>query len=215
MPSIVRSYKWFIRITAPWEHIRSKLPEIKEWIDYESMMIGFHIGTKNKAPHAHFCISLKSELQKQSVDNRFRKLFDVKGSLFSSKPWDGSIKAMSYLYHDPKGEVVNEMKLTEEELNEIKELNHEIQKVVEVNKGRASHKVVEYVLNEIGENQWTRYEIGECILRAVARGQFYDPGDFQLERYINEIELKQVKDNPNQLDMVIGQRLSRLSSFRK
>lgn len=214
MPSIKKSFKWFIRITAPWEHIRSKMATIKGWIDYEGMMVGYHHGDKRGAPHAHICLSLKTELQKQSVDTRFKKLYDVSGSTYSSKPWDGDKKAMSYLYHDPKGEVVNEMGLTESELAELTNLNTEIQKVVEVNKGRASHKVVEYVLAQANSG-WSRYDIGECILRAVAQGEFYDPGDFALERYINEIELKLNKDDRDRLTTVIHSRLNRLASFRR
>lgn len=214
MPSVGKSYKWFVRITAPWEHVRSKMETIKGWIDYDGMLVGFHHGDKRGAPHAHICLNLKSELQKQSLDTRFKKLYDVSGSQYSSKAWDGDKKAMSYLYHDSKGVVENHMGLTDHELEELQGLNHEIQKVVQVNKGRASHKVVEYVLQHATLG-WTRYDIGECILRAVAQGEFYDPGDFALERYINEIELKLAKDNKVELDTVIASRLNRLASFRR
>jgi len=214
MPSVGKSSKWFIRITSPWEHIKSKVATILGWIDYDSMMIGYHHGDKRGAPHAHICLVMKSELQKQSIDVRCKKLFDVSGAQYSSKIWDGDKKAMSYLYHDAKGEVANNMNLTEEELNELTQLNGEIQKVVAVNKARASHKVVEYVMSKaiLG---WSRHDIGECILRAVAHGEFYDPGDFALERYINEIELKLAKDNKHELDNVIQSRLMRLASFRR
>lgn len=214
MPSVGKSDKWFIRITAPWEHIQSKVDTFREWIDYMSCMIGYHHGDKRGAPHAHICLILKSELQKQSIDVRFKKLYGVAGAQYSSKIWDGDRKAMSYLYHDPKGEVVNYMGLSDDEIDSLKELNSDIQKVVEINKGRASHKVVDYVLSKASLG-WSRYDIGECILRAVAQGEFYDPGDFALERYINEIELKLAKDNKRELDAVIQSRLSRLSSFRK
>jgi len=214
MPSVKKSFKWFIRITAPWEHIKSKMDTIKGWIDYQGMMVGYHHGDKHGAPHAHICLSLKGELQKQSVDTRFKKLFDVSGATYSSKIWDGDKKAMSYLYHDPKGQVINDMGLTDQELTELTDLNVEIQKVVQVNKGRASHKVVEYVLTQADQG-WSRHDIGSCILRAVAQGEFYDPGDFALERYINEIELKLNKDDQQRLRDVIDMRLNRLASFRR
>lgn len=213
MPSIAKSKQWFIRITAPWEHVVSKLPTILGWIDFSGMMVGLHHGDKQGAPHGHIAITLTSELQKQSVDLRFKKLYDVAGRQYSSKPWDGNIKALSYLYHDKKGEVINHMNLSDKEIDDIKSLNEEIQKVVEVNKGRSSHKVVDYVMGQANEG-WSRYEIGQCILRAVAQGLFYDPGDFVLERYINEIELR-LNNGKEGLEEVIASRLNRLASFRR
>lgn len=213
MPSVAKSNQWFVRITAPWEHIRDKLSTIQGWIDFSGMMVGLHHGDKQGAPHGHIAIRLKSELQKQSADVRFKKLFDVAGRQYSSKPWDGNIKALSYLYHDKKGEVINHMNLSDKEIDDIKSLNEEIQKVVEVNKGRSSHKVVDYVMGQANEG-WSRYEIGQCILRAVAQGLFYDPGDFVLERYINEIELR-LNNGKEGLEEVIASRLNRLASFRR
>lgn len=213
-----RSNQWFIRITAPWEHIKSKIPTVESWIDYRSMMVGYHHGDKNGAPHAHICLILSSELQKQSLDTRMKKLFGVEKQQYSSKVWDGDRKAMSYLYHDAEGEVVNMMGLTDEEVEGLKTLNRDIQKVVAVNKGKASHRVVEYVMEKWmsgGGVSWTRWEIGDCILRAVSEGQFYDPGDMLLERYINEIELKMNAHDKVALDEVIASRLNRLSSFRR
>lgn len=213
MPSVAKSNQWFVRITAPWEHIKDKLSTIQGWIDFSGMMVGLHHGDKQGAPHGHIAIRLKSELQKQSADVRFKKLFDVAGRQYSSKPWDGNIKALSYLYHDKKGEVINHMNLSDKEIDDIKSLNEEIQKVVEVNKGRSSHKVVDYVMGQANEG-WSRYEIGQCILRAVAQGLFYDPGDFVLERYINEIELR-LNNGKEGLEEVIASRLNRLASFRR
>lgn len=214
MPSVGKSNKWFIRITAPWDHIRPQLETMKGWIDYKGMMVGLHHGDKRGAPHAHIVLELTSELQKQSIDVRCKKLFGVSGAQYSSKAWDGDKKALSYLYHDKEGLVIDFMGLSPEEIKELVEINKQVQKVVEVNKGKASHKVVDYVLSKANIG-WSRWDIGECILRAVAHGEFYDPGDFALERYINEIELKLVKDDKTQLATTIASRLNRLSSFRK
>jgi hypothetical protein len=215
MPSVAKSYCWFIRITAPWEHIESKLQTMREWIDFDGALVGLHHGDKGGAPHGHICLKLKVQFQKQTIDVRFKKLFDVAGAQYSSKVWDGNDKCMSYLFHDKNGKIINHMGLSAPALEQLKTLNDDIQKVVAVNKGRASHKVVEYVLGKANGGSWTRRQIGECILRAVAQGEFYDPGDFALERYINEIELKQNVDDKEALSQVIDSRLSRLSSFRQ
>lgn len=214
MPSVAKSYNWFIRITAPWEHIESKLITMREWIDFDGALIGLHHGDKGGAPHGHICLKLKVQFQKQTIDVRFKKLFDVAGAQYSSKVWDGNDKCMSYLFHDKNGKIINYMGLSADAVAALSTLNDDIQKVVAVNKGRASHKVVEYVMGKANSG-WSRFQIGECILRAVAQGEFYDPGDFALERYINEIELKLNVNDKEALAQVIDSRLSRLSSFRQ
>lgn len=225
MPSIVKSSKWFVRITAPWSHIEAKVTELRQSIDFESMMVGYHHGDKKGAPHAHICIIFKVERQKQSIDVRFKKLFEVEKSNYSSKPWDGDKKAMSYLYHDEKGRVDNFMNLDEKEIEELKDLNTQIQKVVQANKARASNRVVDYVIqmaiegadgNSAVFRTWDRRRIGTVILEAVAEGKFYDPGDFQLEKYLNEIELKLALMSGDRMALrdTIECRLNRLASFR-
>lgn len=213
----VSSNQWFIRVTAPWDHISSKVKDIREQLDFVGLMIGYHHGEKGGAPHAHLCLRLSNALQKQSIDVRYKKLFDVKGAQYSSKAWDGDVKAMSYLYHDASGRVENYMGLSDQEINNIKELNVEIQKVVKKNKERASNRVVDYVIQKCkaDELEPDRMEIGRMILMAVAHGEFYDPGDFMLERYINEIELKLSLSDRHRLEQVIDSRLLRLSSFRR
>lgn len=214
MPQVKKSKEWYIRITAPWEHIRSKVPVMVQWIDYVGHMIGYHHGEKRGAPHAHIALRLSSELQQQSVRARFTKLFDVAGTQYASKPWDGDKKALSYLYHDSGGVVENALGLSNEEIDALKDLNTNIQKVVEENKERSSHKVVDYVLKEADGNVLSRREIITVILRAVAQGLFYDPGDFVLERYANEIELKQVVGDKDRLQEAIDARIARLPSFK-
>ena len=214
MPSVAKSKLWFIRVTAPWEHLKTKELDIKGWIDYDGMMLGYHHGDKAGAPHVHICLRLKSELQKQSIDVRIKKLYGVEKGQYTSKVWDGKRECISYLYHDKNGEVYNELGLSPADIDEIKKLNDSIQKVVQENKARASHKVVDYVIEKYEGTD--RHRIATIILRAVADGLFYDPGDFQLEKYINEIELKNAKlISDEELERSIESRISRLSSFRR
>lgn len=208
------SDKWFVRITAPWEHLKSKIITIREWIDYDGMMIGYHHGDKQGAPHMHVCLKLKGQAQKQKIDTRFKTLYGVEKGQYSSKIWDGAPEALSYLYHDKNGEVVNMLGLSEAEVIDLQRLNNQIQVVVQENKKRASNRVVDYVLEKTETTD--RYEIATMILEAVADGQFYDPGDFQLEKYINEIELKNAKkESKEKLSLSIQARISRLQSFRR
>jgi len=213
MPSLAKSRMWYVRITAPWEYIENKLSGITEKIWYDGMMVGYHHGDKAGAPHAHIALKTKSELQKQSIDKALKDVFGLTSrTTYSSKPWDGDMKALSYMYHDSKGKVVDYMGLSEEQLDDLRRSCALITAAVKVAKEKASHKVIDYVI-ERHDPAWGRSEIGECILRAVANGTFHDPGDFMLERYINEVELRTATKET--LDDIIYARLNRLKSFQR
>lgn len=214
MPSVAKSNSWYIRITAPHEHIHNKLKDVRGWFDYIGDMSGFHIGGRTGKPHVHIALRLKTELQKQSLDARFKKLFDVKGADYSSKVWDGDNKALSYMYHDESGSVENRLGLSEAEVSDLQRMNSIVQETVKVAKEKASYKIVEYVLEKIKESgiQWTKYEIGWCIQQAIYSGRFHEPGDYQLERYINEILCKQC-ESEDDLRRMFEDRISRLKIF--
>jgi len=105
MPSQASGSHWFIRITGPHEFIETKLKLMKEWIDIKRMAIGYHIGNKTGKEHIHIALELLKAIQQQSINKRIKTLFNVTGSDYSSKLWDGSNKVLSYLYHDEKGKV--------------------------------------------------------------------------------------------------------------
>lgn len=212
MPSVAKSRQWFIRITAPWEFIEGKLNDIEAKIWYDGMMIGYHIGDKGGAPHAHIALKIKSELQKQSIDKCLKEVFNiVNRTTYSSKVWDGDNKALSYLYHDPKGRVDNRMRLSDIEIDDLRRNCALVQAAVKVAKEKASNKLIDYVIERY-DRLWTRWDIASCILRAVAEGKFHDPGDYNLERYVNEIELRCA--HKEELEDVISRRLAKLKSFQ-
>ena len=214
MPNVVRSKQWYIRITAPWEHIENKVKLMREWLDFEDYMMGLHIGGKTGKPHAHIALKMKSDLQKQSLDVRIKKLFGVERSDYSSKVWDGDLKALSYMYHDPAGRVIVGFGLTEAQVNDLQRMNAVAQEIVAEAKEKASYKVVQYVLDKIKESgcKWTVYEIGWEIQKGVYSGRFHEPGDFTFERYVNEILCKQC-DTEDELRDMFAARMSRLKIF--
>jgi len=211
MPSTVKSKSWFIRVTAPWEHIISKLDTLKGKVWYEGMMVGFHHGDKQGAPHAHICLKTTYELQKQSIDVAVKQVFGLSSrSTYSSKPWDGNKAAMSYLYHDTKGIVENYLGLTEDEVNGLRRDCITIQAAVKTAKERASHKVIDYLIAK-HKDHWDRYDIGRELLLAVSRGEFHHPGPFMVERYILEVELRMA--NEHEVNRVIDGQLRLLKMF--
>lgn len=212
MPATVKSDKWYIRLTAPWTYIEERLPKMKELIWYGGCMVGYHKGDKQGTPHAHIALKMKQTLQKQSVDTALRRVFGLEGrSVYSSKVWDGDHKALAYLYHDKDGRVENYMGLSEQEIDDLRRANDIVQVAVKAAKERASHRILDYVIERY-DPYWTRIEIAHCILTAVARGEFHDPGDFMLERYVNEVELRCATKET--LEEVITSRLRRIKSFQ-
>lgn len=221
MSKTIRSNTWFLRITAPWEHIKTKVGEMMAWIDYSGCIVGYHEPDKeDPTRHAHICLMLRSTLQKQSLDTRIKKLFDVAGNKqYSSKVWDGNLGkgAVSYLFHDPKAEIQNNIGMTDEQIASAKYANDIIQEQIKENKEKASHKVIDYVMNKIAESgsKWDKYEILQCIVKAVYDRQFYYPGDFQLSKYIDEIMIRQTMGDEKELARVCDDLASRLSTFRR
>ena len=143
MPSVVRSKTWYVRITAPHEHIKMKYTDMRSMLDCKSSFMGLHVGTRSGAQHAHIALELTTELQKQSIDERLRKLFKVDRCNYSSKVWDKSLDALSYMYHDSHVEIHNHMGVDEEAL---KARHSKVAEVVKEAQKRASCRVVEVAI---------------------------------------------------------------------
>lgn len=176
-----------------------------EWIDYSGCMISYHIGQKTEKPHAHVALVLKSTIQKESLDVRLKPLFGVKGSDYSSKPWDKDPQALRYGFHDPKGKVINHLGLTEAQMAQLRAESVIATQAKEDAKKTASNRLPDYVLNKIKETGrntsnsscsnrnevWTPEEIAYEMFKAVYEGKFHNPGNTHFENYINEVMIKQ------------------------
>lgn len=200
MPSNARSKTWAFRVTAPWEHCELKVRKLPEWIDYSRHCVGYHKGDKTGLEHIHVVCELKSELQKQSFDVRVKKLFGIEGGnkTYSSKIWDGKLEAISYLYHDRHGRVdIDPMGFSESEIQQIQTLDRVYTQIVEENKTRASGKCVDRILEEIQDSgkQWSIREIARRILVGVRKMEWHAPGQFQMEKLVDEINLRQGSDD--------------------
>lgn len=198
MPSVAQSKMWYIRVTGSHEYLRPKINLMREWVDFSGMFVGLHhVDKEDSNPHCHIALKLHTNLQKQSLDTRVKKLFDVSGAQYSSKVWDGDSRALSYMYHDEKVEIFNFLGLTDAEIAELKRTNEIVMAQVAVAKEKAGYKVIDYVLSKLSDGV-TRYEIFECILGAVEDGLFHHPGGL-LNRYILECELLLHKNSSKQV----------------
>lgn len=198
MPNHEKSRFWAFRITAPWEYIESKVPVMMGWFDYERHAIGYHNGARSGNAHAHIVLELKGELQKQSFDVRAKKAFlgeEAKGNkVYSSKIWDKSLKAVSYLFHDKGGKVdVSHMKLTAQDVNEVSKLDELYTEIKEDGKARASNKMVDKILAEIAisKHAWDDRRILHRIYAGVSLQEWHSPGDSKIMQYLDDIMLRQ------------------------
>lgn len=197
MPSVVRSNRWFFRITTPHEFAEAKMPRVLEWIDLKTLLVATHVGDKKENPHIHGVIELTTALQKQSFDVRLKTLFAVKGNeMYSSKEWDGMDGACSYLFHEKTANIIANKGYSDQDIEKFKKLNQDVQQIVEINKARASHRHVDKIIQKMNESgrKWTRMEILEEFVLRIRNGEMYDPGDFMLKRYIEEIMIKQITE---------------------
>lgn len=192
------SDKWFVRVTLPHQAIRALIEKEKiSFADHKRWLVVCHVGDKTEKEHVHCLVELSESLQKQTVDKRYKRVFGVSGADYSSKQWDGDMGAGagSYLFHDVNAEIMYQRGFTDEEVNEFKRLNADIQKVIEVNKQRASGRCVERILAKIVDSgeEWSKERIAGQILDDIKEGVMYEPGDYVLKRYIEEIYTKQLK----------------------
>lgn len=208
MPSVGKSRKWFVRIDGAHDWLVERVKIMLGWVDLLRLLACLHVGEKKDNPHVHFVIELSSELQKQSFDVRIKKVFQgISGSLYSSKQWDGDDAACAYMFHECDDSVCGNKGFSEDDIARFRALNAATQKVVEVNKGKASGRIVDRVLQEVTP-QWTRYDIGKRMLGMIRDGEFYEPGDFVLKKFIEEVYMKSRAQKD--FSEYVEERLSRL-----
>lgn len=209
MPSVTKSCLWFVRVDGAHDWLREKMKSVLAWIDLVRILGVLHEGEKKDNLHCHFVVELSSELQKQSFDTRIKKIFDVKGTAYSSKPWDGDEGACAYMFHesDDGFRILCNKGFSKDDIERFQALNRATQKVIEVNKQKASGRVVERVLAE-ATPEWSKRDIAIKILRMIREGEIYEPGDFMLKRYIEEVYMKSRTNE--QFEEYLDQRIYRL-----
>lgn len=183
-----RSFHWFVRVDVSKEAGIACAGMINSWIDLKRLLMLHHMGEKKDNPHVHFVIELSSEIQKQSFDTRIKKVFTVeKGSQYSSKVWDGKDECCSYMFHELDAPILFNKGFTEDEINRFKLLNESVQKVIEVNKERASTRLPDRALEHFRDQTPSRYEVMEWMCRQVRLGLSYEPGNGNLARFVEEV----------------------------
>jgi hypothetical protein len=149
-----------------------------------------HVGEKNEREHIHIAIEFPTEIAKQTMDVRFKKLFPVKGPDYSSKIWDGNVDALSYMFHDATHEILANKGHTDADIQQYIALHKKVDAVVQQNKLRAPGRKVDSLLEKFAGEIPTRREIGIEFLRMIRAGEMYEPGDYKLKALIEEVFMK-------------------------
>lgn len=210
----VRSKLWFVRLDGPEEHLRQKCGDLSQSLDTVAMIAAFHKGNRGENPHCHICIEIQSEIQKQSFAERLKKLFGIVAkSQYALDVWDGNRGkgAVSYLFHEDGAPIFVRKGFTEEDLLRAREANEAVQAVVNVNKERASNKLVDRALDQFSGAVYRldlKVDILKWMLQECREGRSYYPGSFMLKKYVEEVELKCVGDDD--MDMFVGRVYSQL-----
>lgn len=132
------------------EGYRDKLNSLKFDKDYKAIVVVKHDGAKGENTHYHAVI--RTEVKPQAFRARMKKIFDAgKGNgHMSIKPWDGSIDAVSYLYHeDPNAVLVLQYNVEDEYIKQAKERNKAVTSMVLANKAKASWHLEDAVWEQI------------------------------------------------------------------
>lgn len=183
--------KWFIRVTSPWTLLEPKVKEMKEWIDISGMAIAYHKGEKTEKEHIHIVLTMLKQLQRQSIAERIKKLFGVKGNeQVSIKSWDGNLKVFSYIRHDTSHPIdYFKMKLTEAQEQYISSLELIYLDIKTDAKDKASTRIPDRILTEMDGERWTPKQIIQRIILGVKNKEWYPPGP-RMESIFQEIWIR-------------------------
>ena len=174
--------------------MKDKINQVLAWIGLLKILGCLHVGEKKDNPHCHFVIELREELQKQSFDSRIKKIFNVSGTQYSSKVWDGDDGACGYMLHESDDSIFCNKGFTDEDIEKFRQINKSAQKVKAINKEKASHKFIDIAMDRFSKDKANKWELLELFLKLVREGQIYYPGEFRMKNMIEEVHLKMLDE---------------------
>ena len=193
MAKSTRSNTWFVRVDGAQSFLAQKCQEMAQNIDVEEMLAAYHEGAKKENPHCHFVIKLKSDPQKQSFAIRIKKLFEVKDRNYALEVWDGAhgLGAVSYLFHEEEFKILVNRGFSEQDLADARKANDAVQRVVAINKEKASTKLPDKLYDHFKEMKGvTRTEVLHELIKRCRKGEHYRPMDHQIKQYVEEVIMR-------------------------
>lgn len=169
--------------------------------DYTSMIGVSHQGKKK--PHYHLVI--RTHVKPEAFRARMKKVFNsAKGNEnMAISPWDGNIKALSYLFHEITAEIpshsiiILRKEISDETIADMRALNETIQNEVKKAKSKASWTIEQELLDEYRKKKIKPhvYVIAKDIMLHAWRNDKYAPNDFLLKAMANKIAFKLLDGN--------------------
>lgn len=194
MPNIKASNAFFCRISYQHAELEGPLKVLAAWVDMARILVATHKGEKEEHEHIHMCVELTTTIQKQSFDVRLKKLFNLAGGNkdFSTKTWDKSLDALSYLFHEETAGIVLNKGHTEDDIALYKRMNERVQTIVKQNKEAGANKSINRIIELVGVD-CTHDDILHAIHDDVRAGKMYHPG-FRLVAMVEEVYIKTRSD---------------------
>lgn len=191
-----KSDKWFIRIDGDKMTLQLQCVELSRQVDVVCMLAHYHLGSKKENPHCHIVLETRTIVQKQSFALRLKSVFTgiTKRSDYSLKVWDGNrtMGAVSYMFHEGNDSCIVNKGFTQEEIALAIKSNESVQKVVEINKEKASNKLVDSAIEYFTDRTFTKWDVLKYMLKRCKDGENYYPGKAMITRYVEEVELRLV-----------------------
>lgn len=173
-----------------------RLPMLTACADYSAIVAVKHKGNKGENPHFHLVI--RTQIRDQAFRVRLRKIFDQgKGNgHMSIIPWDGDIKAVSYLFHeDPNTTLLIKHNVEDTYIERAKALNAEISQAVQASKDKASWKLEPIVLDQarsrrfsVPDSEAAARWIGQQIILTALRTGKYVPQPWLIRAMTQRIQ---------------------------
>lgn len=194
MPNIKASNSFFCRISYQHAELEGPLNALAAWVDMARVIVATHKGDTKENEHIHMCVELTTTIQKQSFDVRLKKLFNLAGGNkdFSTKVWDKSLDACSYLFHELDAQVVLNRGHTDDDIALYKRMNERVQAIVKQNKEAGANKSINRIIELVGVD-CTHDQILHAIHDDVRAGKMYHPG-FRLVAMVEEVYIKTRSD---------------------
>ena len=169
-----------------------KLKMLPACLDYKSMIALRHRGSSGENPHYH--IVIQTQVAGQAFRVRMRKIFDQgKGNgHMSIKPWDGSIDAIAYLFHeDEESDILVQHQVSDETVAQAKARNRQVTEMVQASKAKAAWHLEGIVLEQVKSRStelWTESRIGQQLILAALRAGKYVPQPWHIRAMTQRIQ---------------------------
>lgn len=204
----VRSKFWFVRVDGPKEFLEKKAKELADKLDTVAILGAYHQGQTKENPHIHFVIELDSEPQKQSFAVRMKTLFNIekgKRSQHAIDVWDGKrgAGACSYLFHEQDACIIVNKGFSDSDIDDAKQANEIVQRVVSVNKQRASHKFIDKAVVKFEGQYPKEKELLEYMMRLCKEGELYWPGTYRAKQLIEEVQIMLCGEDELELNILV------------